>query len=112
MLVAAVIQALASVIFKEGQGVSQHVELREVAQIVQKRIYCPAHSRQVLTTASKFKVNYNVREVFVVGMPKVFKDKRRRARSIQQPHKALAVFVTLSSAHELHSLLQCVLQLV
>ena len=112
MLVAAVIQALASVIFREGQGVSQHVELREVAQILQKRFYCPAHSRKILASASKLKVDQDVWEVFVVGMPKVFKDKRRRARSIQQPYKALAVFVTVSSAHELHSLLQCVLQLV
>ena len=66
MLVAAVIQALASVIFREGQGVSQHVELREVAQILQKRFNCPAQSRQVLTTASKFKVDYNVWEVLVI----------------------------------------------
>ena len=112
MLVAAVVHALARVLFREGQGVSQHVELRDVAQILQKRFNCPAQSRQVLTTASKFDGNYNVREVFVVGMPEVFIYKRCRARSIQQPYEALAVSVTVGSSHQLHNLMRVVLQLL
>ena len=112
MLVAAVAQALARVFFSEGQGVSQHVELRHVAQILQKRFNCPAQSRQVLTTASKFDGNYNVREVFVVGMPEVFEDKRRRTRSIQQPYEALTVSVTVGSPHQLHNLLRVIVQLL
>ena len=111
MLVAAVIQALASVIFREGQGVSQHVTLREAAQILQKRFYCPAQSRQVLATAAELKMDQDVWEVLVIGMPEVLIHKRRGTRSIQQPYQLLAVSVTVGSPHQLHSLLRVVLQL-
>ena len=112
MLGSIVMQALARVVVTEGQGFSQEVHLREAAQISQKRFQSPAKSRNILATAAELKVTQDVWEILVIGMPEVLIHKGRRVRSIQQPYSTLAILVTSSSAHELHSLLQCVLQLV